>query len=340
MDEIHIAVIGHKGVGKTALCASFTQEGQYNSHYRPTRGYDFYSKEKLSVDNRYVTLMLYDIGAGYLEMFQHDLKNALSAVMICCDITAYAWHTELCKLIKEIKDYLPNACLTIVVTKSDQIKSTKDTKEHERLQENFNKINQFAQENSMQLISTSVQIKSTVTNAFESVARKVLNKRQEIAIAEIPPIESNTTIEEANTSLEPNTTIQANTKDDFLTQLKTKVEQERFTRADILDLFAEMKKPNGTYAYIHQQRNPMWDRMRIFFKASVPNQNEDNFWHTSTYQKAVKILKEAYIARDKDETCQERQPEVNQLIDYVRGNSPIHYSQTSTRLSIGMLKNH
>ena len=334
--EIHVAVIGHKEVGKTALCTRFTQLGQYMRQYRPTKGRDIYSKENFIVDNRLVTLRLHDIGAGYLEMFHHDLKDVVSTVMICCDITAYAWHTGLCESIRETKRYLPNALLLIVVTKLDQIESTKDTKQKKRIQQQLDQINQIAQECNMQLIETSVQKMHTVIAAFESVVTKALNKHQDIKTLAIEP---NTTIQ-AETSLKPDTTIQANTKDDFLTQLKTKVEQESFTRANILDLFAEMKKPNGTYAYIHQQRNPMWDRMRIFFKASVPDQNEDNFWHTSTYQKAVKMLKEAYIARDKDKTCQDRQTDADQFIDYVRGNSLMHYSQTSTRQSIGILKNY
>jgi GTPase SAR1 family protein len=324
--EIHIAVIGGKEVGKTALCTRYTQS-QYPTRYRSTKGCDVYSKEDFIGRNQPVTLILSEIGAGYLDMFHHDLKKIVSTVMICCDVTAYAWHTGLCESIKEAKNYFPNAHLTIVVTKSDKISTIKNIKEQNRINQQLNQIKQIAEKNNASLIKTSAQNNGNVDDAFRSVVAKALNQNPEPSLTKAPPIKSNTTI-------------QANTKNDFLAQLKTKVDQECFTRADILDLFTEMKKPNGIYAYIHQQRNPMWDQMRLFFKASVPTQNEDNFWHTSTYQKAVKMLKEAYIARNEDETCQERQPEVNQFIDYVRGNSPMHYSQTSTRQSIGILKNH
>lgn len=85
-----------------------------------------------------------------------------------------------------------------------------------------------------------------------------------------------------------------------------------------------------------QQRNPMWDRVRLFFKSSVSGQGENNFWHTATYQKAVKLLKEAYVARGvSDLSDQDQQKEANDFIDYVRGNSPVHFSKTSTR---GLLK--
>lgn len=130
--------------------------------------------------------------------------------------------------------------------------------------------------------------------------------------------------------------INAHSKEDFLRVLKVKLQDQAFTRANILDLFSQIKKRDGEYSYIHEQRHPNWDRIRLFFKSSIPNQKEADFWHTATYQKAVKLLKEAYVARgSSDRTDEDRAMEADAFIDYVRGNSPFHAKQTSTR---GLLK--
>ncbi|OGT35607.1 MAG: hypothetical protein A3F11_00265 [Gammaproteobacteria bacterium RIFCSPHIGHO2_12_FULL_37_14] len=125
-------------------------------------------------------------------------------------------------------------------------------------------------------------------------------------------------------------------KEDFLNQLENKLRQTIFTRANILDFFEEIKKRDGTYSHIiHQQRNPKWDRIRLFFKTQRnPSDEEHYFWHTATYQKAIKLLKKAYVERTNDLSHLGRQEEANAFIDYVRGNSPIHSKNTSTRNSL------
>jgi len=123
-------------------------------------------------------------------------------------------------------------------------------------------------------------------------------------------------------------------KQDFLSALKFKLENQRLSRAVILDLFAEMKNPHGPYAFIHAQRHPSFDRFRLLFKSEVRGQNEQNFWHTKTYQTAVKMLKNAYI-NAQDELPPARKDEENAFIDYVRGNSVMHCSSTSTRVLFG-----
>lgn len=128
--------------------------------------------------------------------------------------------------------------------------------------------------------------------------------------------------------------IPATNKKDFLEQLEAKLKDQSFSRVDILDLFAEMKKQQGAYSYIHQQRNLRWDNIRLFFKSRVLGQGEDNFWHTATYQKAVKLLKIAYVERKDDQSDNARHAEAMALVDYVRGNSPIHFKKTSTRKSL------
>jgi len=125
----------------------------------------------------------------------------------------------------------------------------------------------------------------------------------------------------------------ATNKQDFLFALKFKLLDQRLTRADILDLFAEIKNPHGPYAFIHAQRHPSFDRFRLLFKSEVRGQNEQNFWHTKTYQTAVKMLKNAYINMQ-DELPPARKDEENAFIDYVRGNSVMHCSSTSTRASL------
>jgi hypothetical protein len=144
---------------------------------------------------------------------------------------------------------------------------------------------------------------------------------------------ASTNINSDSRGVSQNLIINASSKEDFLRILEEKLKEQAFTRGYILDLFSQLKKRDGDYRYIHQQRNPMWDKVRLFFKSHVYGygQDENKFWHTATYQKAVKLLKDAYVARVDDESGNNRQVEANVLIDYVRGNSPVHYRETSTR---------
>lgn len=128
--------------------------------------------------------------------------------------------------------------------------------------------------------------------------------------------------------------IRAKNKIDFLIELEGQLKKQILTRSDILYLFSEIKKKNGTYQFIHQQRNPLLDKFRLFFKSNVRNQDEPNFWHTATYQKAVKMLKEAYVKLKTDTSDRQREVEANAFIDYVRGNAPIHRDYTSTRMEL------
>ena len=102
------------------------------------------------------------------------------------------------------------------------------------------------------------------------------------------------------------------------------------SRANLLDLFAEIKYPNGKYHIIHEQRNPTFDKIRLSFKSNK-NPNENDFWHTATYQKAVKLLKKSYLSKVGDDSDKDRQAEANAFIDYIRGNAPIHAKTTTTR---------
>ena len=110
-----------------------------------------------------------------------------------------------------------------------------------------------------------------------------------------------------------------------------KIRQE-MNKNEILDLFAELKKRDGKYAFIHQQRNPTWDRFRLLFKSAC--NHEKDFWHTASYQNIVRKLKEAYVSKKNDRSAEHRLGEENALIDYVRGNSIVHYSSTCTRATL------
>lgn len=78
---------------------------------------------------------------------------------------------------------------------------------------------------------------------------------------------------------------------------------------------------------MHLQENPRWDRFRLFLKSR--SNGETNFWHTKSYQQAVKMLKEAYL-KSGQEVSQSREQEAA-LIDYKRGNAMLHFKKTSTR---------
>jgi hypothetical protein len=135
--------------------------------------------------------------------------------------------------------------------------------------------------------------------------------------------------------------IHATEKANFITELEAKLDimQEspanRLNRSDIIAIFNELKNPNGKYEFIHEQRHSGWDSLRFKFKSGRESgQGEANFWHTATYQKAIKLLKQAYVARLHDGLGNVSEADHNAIIDYVRGNTAFKPAQTATRRSI------
>src|SRR3990167_4826509 len=90
------------------------------------------------------------------------------------------------------------------------------------------------------------------------------------------------------------------------------------TRAELLDLFKSLKDPEGPYSCIHKQRHATFDRFRLFFRCH--HQPEQSFWHTATFQKAMKKLQDKYKRLERDGTADNRQDDAQALIDYTVGN--------------------
>lgn len=107
------------------------------------------------------------------------------------------------------------------------------------------------------------------------------------------------------------------------------------SRSDVLDIFKALEDVNGEFSWIHQQRHPTFDRLRMFFGGHSKNVGEETRWHTHTYQQAVKILKEAYL-KAPELPDEDRALEEARFIDYRRGNTPKLFSikKTSTRKAL------
>lgn len=123
-------------------------------------------------------------------------------------------------------------------------------------------------------------------------------------------------------------------KEYILKQIDCKLKGQQVDKIFILDLFKELNKPEGKFSELHQQKHASFDAFRLFFRS---NRNVDEsgspekFWHTKSYQSAVKMLKEAYLKLSDVPTPSGRETEENKFIDYIRGNTPISLGETSTR---------
>ena len=89
-------------------------------------------------------------------------------------------------------------------------------------------------------------------------------------------------------------------------------------RAELLELFKSLRDPEGPYSCIHKQRHATFDRFRLFFRWH--HQPEQSFWHTATFQKAMKKLQDKYKRLERDGTADNRQDDAQALIDYTVGN--------------------
>lgn len=121
---------------------------------------------------------------------------------------------------------------------------------------------------------------------------------------------------------------------EFLFDLRAELKKRTIDQEAILDFFDKLRDAKGGFAKIHSPMS-LYERFMCFFSFNKGVDN-NHFTHTNTYQKAVKMLKAAYIK--KMDPCAPEDARAQQLIDYVRGNSPVHYSKTSTRVEVEKIR--
>jgi protein-tyrosine phosphatase len=121
---------------------------------------------------------------------------------------------------------------------------------------------------------------------------------------------------------------EAKTKDQFLQALTLDVENKTMSRSQVLNIFAELKNREGKYSFMHQQNHAGLDAFRMLFKSSRNSgQQEETFWHTTSYQKAIKLLKNALLATDGNERAEDSAA----LINYYRGNAMFKPARTASK---------
>lgn len=104
----------------------------------------------------------------------------------------------------------------------------------------------------------------------------------------------------------------------------------------VIRLFDEIIKKEGLFAVIHKQRNPITDWFRVIIKRRA-NDNPKDFFHTTSFIDAIGMLKDACwrLEQSGKKPSPEQQEKIDKIIDYVRGNAPMHRDQTSTREKFG-----
>lgn len=109
----------------------------------------------------------------------------------------------------------------------------------------------------------------------------------------------------------------------FIDDLRQALKSNQLSCANILELFQEMKKQNGIFAFLHKQENPVFDQFRFFFSRTVFNENAD-YWHTKPYMQAVSLLQQAYcdLKAANDQSDIDQTAEANALLTYVPENFP------------------
>jgi len=125
----------------------------------------------------------------------------------------------------------------------------------------------------------------------------------------------------------------------FLDELELFLQKPDLKCQDIYSLFEKIRAPKREYQFIHQQKHSWCDSVLLLFKRRA--NGEQWFWHTATYQEAVKSLKKAYLEKKKNEPAptNEAQKQIiekrdKDLLDYVRGNASFHWSETESRKSL------
>ncbi|XP_063722872.1 ras-related protein Rab-11A-like isoform X1 [Symsagittifera roscoffensis] len=159
-----IVLVGDSGVGKSNLLARFARN-EFNLDSRSTIGVEFATKS-VTVDNKIIKAQIWDTAGQerYRVISSAYYRNSVGAVLVY-DITKQESFQQLEKWKKEINDFAPTLCKTILVgNKSDlaHLRSvpTEDAED-------------FAGQHQMALVETSALKSTNVATLFQTLIHDI-----------------------------------------------------------------------------------------------------------------------------------------------------------------------
>lgn len=164
---IKITITGNGAVGKTSLCQQLTT-GTIPGTYDLTIGCDIHQKKMEVVENKHVSLVLWDLaGQDRFESVRPTFYKGSHAAVVVFDLTSRGSFYDVRSWVREIRRNAPQTPFVLVGNKSD--KGNEDLREVSR-----EEAEELAHELKVPYLETSALDGSNVESVFQEATKLAL----------------------------------------------------------------------------------------------------------------------------------------------------------------------
>ncbi len=162
---LKLVTVGSASVGKTSMIIRYST-GTFREHYSPTLGTGF-SYKKLQTNGNFVTLQIWDMGSqDFLERVRSNYYIGTQGVLIVFDVTSWESYNDVIEWKNEVDRNLEEPCPAILIGNKidlavDRVVSTEEGQ-------------MLASQMGMDYLETSVLMNNNVNEAFEMIAKKII----------------------------------------------------------------------------------------------------------------------------------------------------------------------
>ena len=160
-----VLLVGNSVVGKSSLILRYVDQ-IWNDVFVPTIGVDFKVKS-LEIENKSIKLQIWDT-AGQ-ERFRNVISSYFKGahgILLIFDITSRDSFKELENWLAEVEKNASTQILKILIGNKCDLEEEREISKDEG--------EAFAMRNGMQYIETSAKINTNVNEAFENLAKKMI----------------------------------------------------------------------------------------------------------------------------------------------------------------------
>ncbi|KAL4474715.1 hypothetical protein ABPG72_002308 [Tetrahymena utriculariae] len=165
-----LVIIGNSGVGKSSLLLRFSDD-QFNESYLTTIGVDFRFRT-LPIDQKQVKLQIWDTaGQERFRTITSAYYKGADGIVMVYDVTSENSFQDIDKFwISEVESYAEkNVELLLIGNKSDLDRQVSTQSAQE-----------YAKSKNMEFFECSAKTSDSVQQAFLTLARKLMNKKEQL----------------------------------------------------------------------------------------------------------------------------------------------------------------